>query len=170
MPHLYPIASHSQQNPRWSSRRPPRRRVNGEPSTSDRDEGERAWPGSCGAIPIWDDYGVADLNVEIQAHPGQAILVLHGELDLATKSQLQDEAIEQLNVPGLATLGLDLADITFLDSSGVSVLVELRNQAQERGIEVQILAVSRRAARVLTIIGLAESFGIPPDPQAVPTQ
>jgi anti-anti-sigma factor len=113
---------------------------------------------------------VADLDVEIQAHPGQAILVLHGELDLETKAQLQDEAIEQLGVPGLATLGLDLADITFLDSSGVSVLVELRNQAQERGIDVEIVAVSRRVARVLTIVGLAESFGIPPDPEAVPAQ
>jgi anti-sigma B factor antagonist len=65
---------------------------------------------------------------------------------------------------------LDLADITFLDSSGVSVLVELRNQAQERGIDVEIVAVSRRVARVLTIVGLAESFGIPPDPEAVPAQ
>jgi anti-sigma B factor antagonist len=125
---------------------------------------------AAGTIPIWDDCGVADLDVEIQAHPGQAILVLHGELDLETKAQLQDEAIEQLGVPGLATLGLDLADITFLDSSGVSVLVELRNQAQERGIDVEIVAVSRRVARVLTIVGLAKSFGIPPDPEAVPAQ
>ena len=118
-------------------------------------------------IPIWDDCAVADLDVEIQAHPGQAILVLHGELDMATTSQLQDVAMAQLGVPGLATLGLDLADITFLDSSGVSVLVELRNDARERGIDVELLAVSRRAARVLTIVGLAQSFGIPPDPDAV---
>ena len=129
-------------------------------------------PGSCGTdSAIWDDCAVADLDVEIQAHPpGQAILVLHGELVLTTKAQLHDVAIAQLGVPGLATLGLDLADITFLDSSGVSVLVELRNQAQERGIDVEISAVSRRAARVLTIVGLADSFGIPPDPDAVPAQ
>ena len=106
--------------------------------------------------------------MEIQAYPGQAMLVLHGELDLATKSRLHDVATAQRDVSGLATLGLDLTDITFLDSSGVSVLVELRNQAQERGINLQIVAVSRPAARVLTIVGLADSFGIPPDPDAVP--
>jgi anti-anti-sigma factor len=111
---------------------------------------------------------VADLDVEIQAHPGQAILVLRGELDLATKSQLHDVAMAHLGVSGLATLGLDLADITFLDSSGISVLVEVRNQAQERGIAMEISAVSPPAARVLTIVGLAKSFGIPPDPDAVP--
>ena len=74
----------------------------------------------------------------------------------------------QLGVPGLATLGLDLTDMTFLDSSGVSVLVEVRSQAQERGINMEIVAVSPPAARILTIVGLAESFGIPPDPDAVP--
>jgi anti-sigma B factor antagonist len=111
---------------------------------------------------------VADLDVEIQAHPGQAILVLHGELDLATKSRLHEVAMAQLGVPGLATLGLDLTDISFLDSSGVSVLVEVRNQAQERGIDMEIVAVSRPAARVMTIVGLADAFGIPPDPDAVP--
>lgn len=111
---------------------------------------------------------MADLDVQIQAYPGQAMLVLHGELDLATKSRLHEVAMAQLDVSGLATLGLDLTDITFLDSSGVSVLVELRNQAQERGINLEIVAVSRSAARVLTIVGLADSFGIPPDPDAVP--
>ena len=45
----------------------------------------------------------------------------------------------QLGVSGLATLGLDLTDIMFLDSSGISVLVELRNQAQERGIDLVVL-------------------------------
>ena len=113
---------------------------------------------------------MADLDVQIQAHPGQAILVLHGELDLATKSRLHEVAMAQLGVPGLATLGVDLTDITFLDSSGISVLVELRNQAQERAIDMEIVAVSPCAARVLTIVGLADSFGIPPDPDAVPAQ
>lgn len=119
---------------------------------------------------MWDNYVVAPLDVEIQAQPGQTILVLHGELDTATESRLRNVAMVQLGVSGLAKLGLDLADITFLDSSGISVLVDLRNQANDRGIDLKILAVSQRAARVLTIVGLAEAFGIPPNPDAVPAE
>jgi anti-anti-sigma factor len=119
---------------------------------------------------MWDNYVVAPLDVEIQPQPGQTILVLHGELDMATESQLRDVAMAQLGVSGLAKLGLDLADITFLDSSGISVLVDLRNHANDRGIDLKILAVSQRAARILTIVGLAEAFGIPPNPDAVPAQ
>jgi hypothetical protein len=35
---------------------------------------------------------------------------------------------------------------------------------------MEILAVSQRAARVLTIVGLAEAFGIPPKKDSVPAQ
>ena len=119
---------------------------------------------------MWDNYVVAPLDVEIQAQPAQTILVLHGELDMETESRLRDVAMAQLGVSELAKLGLDLADITFLDSSGISVLVDLRNQANDRGIDLKILAVSQRAARVLTIVGLAEAFGIPPNPDAVPAE
>ena len=143
-------------------------RATGEPSTTS-GRGDSRAAGSCGGrTDICHDCAVADLDVEIQAHPGHTLLVLHGELDLATKSRLRDVAMVQLGVSGLATLGLDLTDIRFLDSSGISVLVELRSQARERGIDLEILAVSRRAARVLTIVGLADSFGIPPEPDAAP--
>jgi anti-anti-sigma regulatory factor len=35
---------------------------------------------------------------------------------------------------------------------------------------MEILAVSPRAARVLALVGLAESFGIPTDPDTAPGQ
>ena len=117
-----------------------------------------------------DHHIVAGLDVEIQAHAGQAILVLHGELDMGTESQLHDVAVAQLAVQGVAKLGLDLAGITFLDSTGVTALLDLRKRANDRGIDMQILAVSRRAARILALVGLAETFGIPADPDTAPGQ
>ena len=119
---------------------------------------------------MWDHHAVAGLNIEIQAHTEQAILVLHGELDMGTESQLHDVAVAQLAVQGVAKLGLDLAGITFLDSTGVTALLDLRKRANDRGIDMQILAVSRRAARILALVGLAETFGIPADPDTAPGQ
>ena len=121
-------------------------------------------------LPMCDHHAVAGLDVEIQARAGQAILVLHGELDMATEGQLHDVAATQLATQGVVRLGLDLADVTFLDSTGVTALLDLRRQADDRGIDVEILAVSRRAARILALVGLAESFGIPTDPDAEPRQ
>lgn len=110
------------------------------------------------------------LGVDVQAQPGQVLLVLHGELDLGTEVQLRNVAMAQLAAQHPATLRLDLADITFLDSSGISALLDLREQASNRGTDLEIVAVSHRAARVLTIVGLAEHLGIAADPDSVPRQ
>lgn len=109
---------------------------------------------------------VAGLDVQTQSDAEQAVLVLHGELDMETRFTLREVAMEQLAAPGLTTLQVDLGDVTFLDSSGVSVLVELRKEANDRGIEMLLSAVSRPAARILSIVGLAETFGVPPDAAA----
>jgi anti-anti-sigma factor len=47
--------------------------------------------------------------------------VLSGELDLATTQELQDK-IDEIMVPGQPIV-LDLADLTFLDTSAVHCLV-----------------------------------------------
>lgn len=108
------------------------------------------------------------LDVELQARGGQATLALYGELDMGTETQLRDATKKALSADDIRSVKLDLAELTFLDSTGVSTLLDLRKQASDRGIGLEIVAVSRRAARVLTIVGLADSFGIPADPDAVP--
>jgi anti-anti-sigma factor len=78
--------------------------------------------------------------------------------------------MEQIAAHNPTKLQLDLADITFLDSSGINALLDIRKHGSDRGIDVEIVAVSHRAARVLTIVGLAEPFGIPADPGSLPEQ
>lgn len=117
-----------------------------------------------------DDRAMDRLDVEVQTHGGQMLLVLHGELDLGNEAQLHDVVMAQLSAHNPTTLRLDLADITFLDSSGINALLDIRKYAASHGIDVEFVAVSRRVARILTIVGLAESFGIPPDPDSLPDQ
>lgn len=117
------------------------------------------------------EYRAMDrLDVEVQTQAGQMLFVLHGELDLGNESQLHDVAMAQLAAHEPTTLRLDLADISFLDSSGINALLDIRKYASERGIDMEIVAVSHRVARILTIVGLAEAFGVPADPDSVPGQ
>lgn len=117
-----------------------------------------------------NDRAMDRLSVEVHAQAGEVLLVLHGELDLGTEAQLQTVAMAQLAAHNPTKLQLDLADITFLDSSGINALLDIRKHGSDRGIDVEIVAVSHRAARVLTIVGLAEPFGIPADPGSLPEQ
>lgn len=117
------------------------------------------------------EYRAMDrLDVEVETQAGQMLFVLHGELDLGNESQLHDVAMAQLAAHEPTTLRLDLADISFLDSSGINALLDIRKYASDRGIDMKIVAVSHRVARILTIVGLAETFGVPADPDSVPGQ
>jgi anti-sigma B factor antagonist len=132
--------------------------------------GERRQPDAACLQVMCDHRAMDRLDVKVQTQAEQMLLVLHGELDMATESQLHNVAMAQLAAHNPTRLRLDLADISFLDSSGIKALLDIRQHASNRGIDVEIVAVSRRAARVLTIVGLAEPFGIPADPDSVPGQ
>lgn len=91
----------------------------------------------------------------------RAVLALSGELDLATVPVLRDAALAELDSQGCSTLVLELAELSFLDSTGLGCWIELRNHAQEHGQLLELVEVPRAAARTIRIAGLAQLFGIP---------
>jgi anti-anti-sigma factor len=76
-------------------------------------------------------------------------LLLRGELDMATVQDLQDK-IDGIMVPGQAIV-LDLAQLTFLDSSAIHCFV--RAEA-DSGHPVVLLNASRAVRRILDLSGL----------------
>jgi anti-anti-sigma factor len=102
---------------------------------------------------------VTSLSVSAQGDNGRSVLALAGELDLAAVPRLREEAEGRIT-SGCAALCLDLGGLTFLDSSGLGVLVELRTRARSSGIEFELLNVPSGPARIITIAGLAETLGL----------
>jgi hypothetical protein len=84
----------------------------------------------CAAITLWPRSRCRDSGAR-----GQAILVLHGDLDMATEAQLRDEAVAQLAVQGVAKLGLDLADMTLHAPIARITLSRCRTPAAGAGID-----------------------------------
>jgi anti-anti-sigma factor len=69
---------------------------------------------------------------------GRAVrLALGGELDLACSAQLA-EAITEHAHPGSAIV-LDLRELTFMDSTGLSVVINADNAARAEGWELAII-------------------------------
>jgi anti-anti-sigma factor len=79
----------------------------------------------------------------VETGPTEA-LVLSGELDLATIQALQDK-IDEVMIPGQPIV-LDLADLTFLDSSAMHCLVWT---FEATGHPVVLLNASRALRRIL---------------------
>ena len=89
---------------------------------------------------------------------GDAVVItVQGDLDLATAPQLRDACDAALESDP-DTIRLDLAGLTFLDSSGISVLVKTHQDAEAAGAELVLHRVDDRTNRVLEVAGLADFF------------
>lgn len=105
---------------------------------------------------------MAALTLESQHEGGVTVLALDGELDIASVPALRTAALSELADPGCAELALDVANLTFLDSTGLGCWVELRNEAQNRGKNLSLRNVTDAVRRVMTLGGLAELFSLDP--------
>ncbi|VVJ22382.1 Anti-sigma factor antagonist SCO3692 [Amycolatopsis camponoti] len=85
------------------------------------------------------------------------VLTVRGELDVATAPRLRAR-IAELTVTAGQLLVVDLADVTFCDSSGISALIAARNVAEAAKAKVALVAVPARLTRTLTLTGLADFF------------
>ena len=90
-------------------------------------------------------------------HAGeQTTVTLAGEIDLLTSTQLNRELDIVLDrVPPPRRLCLELADVSFMDTTGVAILLKARRRALELDCRFVVTTSSRTIARLFEITGLA---------------
>jgi anti-sigma B factor antagonist len=88
---------------------------------------------------------------------GDARIVVSGELDMATSPQLTG-AIEALASSGTRRVVVDLLEVTFLDSSGVSALCLARGKLGADGAVLVLGPTSGQVDAVLQIAGVDSAF------------
>lgn len=105
------------------------------------------------------------LSVVVQQSEGTALVVhVAGELDMLTGPPLQDH-LSELLATRPDRLIIDLSQVSFMASSGLSVLICTRHAAAEQGTTLQLRGTSRRAVALpLEITGLNHLFEIVPVP------
>ncbi len=85
-----------------------------------------------------------------------------GELDLVTAPALE-QRLAQLHEEGARALTLDLAELSFIDSSGLSALVSTLKLYRSHGGDIVLRSPTRATAKVLEISGLNQVFRIEHD-------
>ena len=96
---------------------------------------------------------------------GDAVVVIaSGEIDLATSPHLRDALLSP--EASSASVVLDLREVTFIDSSGLGVIVGQQKRAQEHN-ERFAVAVGGAVAvqRILELSGLVKVLDVVTDPQ-----
>jgi anti-anti-sigma factor len=101
------------------------------------------------------------LEVEIDvagADEGVSVVELTGEIDLSTAPRLRAELQAVIFTSAPKELVLDLEGVSFIDSSGVRVLIEAQRSQRDRDASLILENVPESARLVLEVSGLTQEF------------
>ena len=93
------------------------------------------------------------------------VLIVAGEVDMATADEFSARAIALLDVATVVA-HLDLVDVRFFDSSGIAALVDVQRAFDDASVRL-VIAPSRSVARTLELTGLTNQFSFGPPPVVV---
>lgn len=102
------------------------------------------------------------IRVETEGLPADsAVLVLEGELSIGTGVRVPLAVDEQLR-DGRKLLVIDLAAVEFIDSSGLSLLLNAQRRIQRAGGVLAVIEPSERVRRVFEMTRLDRAFKLCP--------
>ncbi|MFG3040594.1 STAS domain-containing protein [Streptomyces sp. NPDC048330] len=92
------------------------------------------------------------------------VFVLRGEIDFRSAVRLDEAARGALEPEcGHGPVVVDLAALTFCDSSGISALLRLYRRLTAHHRELRLAAVPRNVLRLFSLTGLDQVFAVHPD-------
>jgi anti-sigma B factor antagonist len=104
-----------------------------------------------------------DFNVETTGDEHAAVLKVTGELDLATSPALEAEV--ERAAAGSELVILDLRGVSFMDSTGLSLLVKAQRRAEELGRRLAVVRGGAQVQRLLTLTGVADRLVLIDEPE-----
>ena len=115
-----------------------------------------------------------DLALSTHQADDLAVVTVGGEVDLDTASQLGDHALEAVRDVSPHVV-LDLTGVTFMDSTGLKVLLSIQRRADLAGGSLAVAGATRSVLKILALTGLDQTFALydslddlPPAPEATP--
>lgn len=117
--------------------------------------------------PSGDDQALAELgrtgfHVAGERVDATVVLHLHGELDMATTPVL-DQALSSVLSDGATELVVDLSCLTFMDSTGISMLLSAVQRSDQAGKAFRVRSPNRPVRKALRLTGVDRVLALEPE-------
>lgn len=109
---------------------------------------------------------MSSLKSQTRQMEGVTILDLSGRITLGEGSVVLREQIRDLLAKGQKKILLNLADVTYIDSSGIGELVSAFTAVKNQGGELKLLKLTKKVHDLLQITKLYTVFDIKDDESA----
>lgn len=94
--------------------------------------------------------------------PDTTVIAVLGDVDLCTGPLLLDTLLAHVRPLG-PQLVIDLTDVSFFGSTGLTVLMTVRHEAEEAGVRLSVVADKRPVLLPIQITGLHRVLDLHPD-------
>jgi anti-sigma B factor antagonist len=99
------------------------------------------------------------MDITERIEDGVSLFVLAGRIDTQGAREL-DEALQAAASEGKHKMVLDMAEVSYISSSGLRTLADVVTKNREQGGDLKLAALSRKVLRVLRIIGFDRFFAL----------
>jgi anti-anti-sigma factor len=100
-----------------------------------------------------------ELEVTLRERGGLTVLALHGDVNASAEAALQS-AYAEATSGDPRSLVLDFADVEYINSTGIALIVSLLAQARARDIEIKASGLSDHYREIFEITRLADFMTI----------
>jgi anti-anti-sigma factor len=105
-----------------------------------------------------------NFDVDIRDEERTVVIGVSGELDLASSPALEQE-LESRAASGVEVVIIDLRQVEFMDSTGLSVLVRAHGRATEKGQRFVVVRGPQQVQRLLSLTGVADRLTLVDSPE-----
>ena len=103
------------------------------------------------------------MTINIRTVDQVTILDLNGPLKAGEAEQGFRNSVSEVLSAGVTNLAINLAGVSFLDSSGIGALVRTFSALKEKGGELRLFGASKQAALTLRMARLDKVLGLAED-------
>jgi anti-anti-sigma factor len=97
----------------------------------------------------------SDFAVEAREEASGTVVTVSGELDVASSQTLEHELAKLHGVPVVV---IDLRGLSFIDSTGLGVLVRAHQLAKQQGGRIGLVRGNGQVDRLLSLTGLEDEL------------
>jgi anti-anti-sigma factor len=105
-----------------------------------------------GCVVRWED-SLADPRLTV---------AVAGEIDMANATEWRELVVPLVRREQLLTVCVDLGEVTFIDSSGLSSLLALKAETDSAGVSLELTKLTADTRRLFESAGLVTYLNLPP--------
>lgn len=99
------------------------------------------------------------ISISSTSQDDGVLVAVSGEVDVSNASELRDELNKALEGPS-APIEVELSQVSYIDSTGIGVLVGAAHRAGELSRPFNVLHPQPNVSRVLGLLGVSRDLGV----------